>query len=191
MNVSDLARLGRPFTIVVGVSPTSGSPGALRWAVEEAAARRGRVVAVRAWRPHVPETATGGRLPSVIADGSARDDEAARLEHDVASVVGRDHVVETRVVAGKRRAVLVEESRDADLVVIDAGTSAEVGARWLGSRLVRSALCPVVVVPPSLGGRGPSAFGSAASSFARSVERAAGTAGRPGFQRPPGGRDGV
>ena len=182
MNVADP---GRAHTIVVGVSPTSGSPGALHWAVEEASLRGGRVVAVRAWRPHAPETATGGRVPSVVSDDSARGEELARLAEDVAQVLGHDHLVETRVVAGKRRAVLVEESRAADLVVIDAGHSTEVGARWLGSRLVRASHCPVVVVPPVLGGRGSSAFGAAAGRLGRAVERAAGTAGRPGFQRPP------
>lgn len=182
MNVADL---GRGRTIVVGVSPTSGSPGALRWAVEEASLRGGRVVAVRAWRPHAPETATGGRVPSVVSDDGARVVEAARLAEDLARVLGHDHLVESRVVAGKRRAVLVEESRNADLVVIDAGQSTEVGARWLGSRLVRASHCPVVVVPPALGGRGVSAFGAAAGRLGRSVERAAGTAGRPGFQHPP------
>lgn len=181
----NLAALGRPHTIVVGVSPTSGSPGALRWAVEEASVRGGRVVAVRAWRPHAPETATGGRVPSVVSHDSARAVEEARLAADVAKVLGHDHVVETRVVGGKRRAVLLEESRTADLVVIDAGRSTEVGARWLGSRIARASLCPVVVVPPALGDRGTGAFGQAVGRFGRSVERAAGTAGRPGFQRPP------
>jgi hypothetical protein len=113
--------------------------------------------------------------------------EQSRLVEDVAHVLGRDHLVDTRVVAGKRRAVLVEESRNADLVVIDAGRSTEVGARWLGSRLVHASKCPVVVVPPGLGDRGPSALGVTAGQLGRSVARAAGTAGRPGFQRPPSG----
>ena len=182
----NLAALGRTYTIVVGVSPTSGSPGALRWAVEEASVRGGRVVAVRAWRPHAPETATGGRVPSVVSDDRARADEESRLAEDVARVLGHDHVVETRVVGGKRRAVMLEESRSADLVVIDAGRSTEVGARWLGSRIARASHCPVVVVPPGLGGRGTGAVGQAVGKLGRSVERAAGTAGRPGFQRPPG-----
>jgi nucleotide-binding universal stress UspA family protein len=181
----NLAALGRTYTIVVGVSPTSGSPGALRWAVEEASVRGGRVIAVRAWRPHAPETATGGRVPSVVSDDSALGDEEGRLADDVAKVLGHDHVVETRVVAGKRRSVLLEESRSADLVVIDAGRSTEVGARWLGSRIVRASQCPVVVVPPALAGRGTTALGQAVGALGRSVERAAGTAGRPGFQRPP------
>ncbi|WP_374968732.1 universal stress protein [Terrabacter sp. BE26] len=184
MNVKDL---GRPHRIVVGVSPTSGSPGALRWAVEEAAVRGGRVVAVRAWRPHQPETATGGRLPSVVSDDTALAVEQARLAEDVARALGPDHLVETRVVAGKRRAVLVEESRSADLLVIDAGQSTEMGARWLGGRLVQVAHCPVVVVPPALGDLPPRPVGSAAGRLGRSVERAAATAGRPGFRRPPSG----
>ena len=183
----NVAALGREHTIVVGVSPTSCSPGALRWAVDEAALRGGRVVAVRAWRPHAPETATGGRLPSVVSDETALGNETSRLADDVAHVLGRDHLVETRVVAGKRRAVLVEESRNADLVVIDAGHSTEVKARWLDSRLVRASHCPVVVVPPAIGERAPSALGAAAGRLGRSIERAAGTAGRPGFQRPPAG----
>ena len=182
----NLADLGRPYTIVVGVSPTSGSPGALRWAVEQTSIRGGRVVAVRAWRPHAPETATGGRVPSVVSDDGALAVEEARLAEDVATVLGPDHVVETRVVGGKRRAVMVEESRSADLVVIDAGRSTEVGSRWLGSRIVRASHCPVVVVPPAIGGRGATPLGQAVGRLGRSVERAAGTAGRPGFQRPPG-----
>ncbi|HET9631227.1 MAG TPA: universal stress protein [Terrabacter sp.] len=183
----NVARLGRPYTIIVGVSPTSGSPGALRWAVEEAAVRGGRVVAIRAWRAHMPETATGGRLPTVVSDETTFAVEQSRLADDVAHVLGPDHLVETRVVAGKRRAVLIEESRTADLLVIDAGHSTEVGARWLGSRLVHGAHCPVVVVPPALGDLPVSGLGSAAGRFERSVERAAATAGRPGFQRPLGG----
>ncbi|MEW1955260.1 universal stress protein [Terrabacter sp. NPDC080008] len=183
----NVANLGKPHRIVVGVSPTSGSPGALRWAVEEAAVRGGHVLAVRAWRAHMPETATGGRLPSVVSDDTTLAAEQARLAEDVVRVLGPDHVVDTRVIPGKRRAVLIEESRTADLLVIDAGHSTEVGARWLGSRLVRAAHCPVVVVPPALGELPPRTVGLAADRFERSVERAAATAGRPGFQRPPSG----
>jgi len=38
----------RPFTVAVGVSDTSRSPSALRWAVQEAAVHSGVVIALRA-----------------------------------------------------------------------------------------------------------------------------------------------
>ncbi|MBD3784766.1 MAG: universal stress protein, partial [Micrococcales bacterium] len=48
------------YTVVVGVSPRSSSPTALRWAHEQAAAHGGRVVAVRAWRAPNPQATPSG-----------------------------------------------------------------------------------------------------------------------------------
>jgi nucleotide-binding universal stress UspA family protein len=147
-----------PFTVVVGVSPTSRSPVALAWAQEEARIRGGRVVAVRAWRP-VPPTYTGNRPPMLGEEPtSALAQEEARLAEDVDGVLGPAHQVECRLVEGGRRRVLLREAAGADLLVLDAPRRSQLsGGVFFAHRLVYSAPCPVVIMahpqrPPHLSG---------------------------------------
>jgi len=173
------------FTVVVGVSTTSTSPGALTWAVAEAAARGGSVVAVRAWRPVTP-TSSGTRPPLQTYDAeTAYAGERERLSADVAAVLGPDHQVECRLVEGGRRKVLLKQARDADLLVVDAPRQTELsGGVFFAHRLVYAAPCPVVIMPPSVSGLGPTGLAKAGRKLGEEVVRAAGTAGRPGV-RPP------
>lgn len=182
------------FTVVVGVSRTSRSPGALRWAVQEAAAHSGRVVAVRAWRPPNPQsTASTGKPPVVSQDrGSMERQETQQLALDLESVLGAEHQVQPRLIRGKRLAVLLAAGAAADLLVVDAPRRGELpGSRRLAVRLVQQAQCPIVVMPPVLGETGNSPLQSAGKAVAeagrsvgRSVTTAAGTAGRPGIRTP-------
>lgn len=171
------------YTIVVGVSATSKSPTALRWAVDLASLRGGRVVAVRAWRPLAPQTASRVTAAPIIEDESASEAEARRqLEADVAEVLGPDHGVEVRLVHGGKRSSLLEAARGADLLVIDAPRRLDLSAvPGFAQRIVYAAPCPVVVMPPSISGAPRTPLERAAGAVGRSVTEAAGRAGRPGL----------
>lgn len=136
------------YTVVVGVSETSGSPAALRWAVTQARHFDGRVVAVRAWKLP-PATASSRPGVSPLAHDRETVLTAAhnRLEDDVSAVLGPDHGVEIRLVEGGRRKVLVAQSIDADLLVVDAPRTIDVSGQTLARKLVLHAQCPVVVMP--------------------------------------------
>jgi hypothetical protein len=178
-----------PYTIVVGVSATSKSPAALHWAAELAALRGGRVVAVRAWRPTPPQT--GSRVtpaPLTQDPPSVHDEVLAEFEVDVAEVLGGGHGVEVRLVEGGRRTGLLAASADADLLVIDSPRRLDLtAAPGFAQRLVYSARCPVVVMPPSVSGAPKTRLERAAGAVGRSMVDAAGRAGRPGLSHPPTG----
>lgn len=174
------------YTIVVGVSASSKSPTALQWAAELAALRGGRVVAVRAWRPTPPQTASRV-TPAPLSEDSVAAETQARLalEDDVRAVLGPDHDVEPRLVHGGKRKVLIAQSREADLLVVDAPRRTDLtSAPLFAQRLIYRAACPVVVMPPDVSGAPQTPLVRAGRAMAREVARSAGTAGRPGVQPP-------
>lgn len=181
-----MADHSQPYTIVVGVSATSKSPTALHWATELAALRGGRVVAVRAWRPLTPQTASRVNPAPMIEDlSSVEAEHRAELEADVAEVLGGDHTVEVRLVHGGRRTALLAAAQHADLLVIDAPRKLDLtNLPGFAQRLVYTAPCPVVVMPPSVSGAPRTPLERAASTVARSVGEAAGRAGRAGLSHP-------
>nr|WP_276612245.1 universal stress protein [Kineococcus vitellinus] len=171
--------------LVVGVSRRTGSPQALRWAQEEADHRGGRVRAVLAWRPPRAPAVAGGRPPAVATTGVA--DLQAQAEEQLAALVeaalGQGHVVERVAVQGAPRAVLLRQSREAELLVLDSPRSAELstpGAKLLAPRLVFSSACPVVVMPPPVE-EGLSPTRRAAQRLGRAAASAVASAGRPGL----------
>ena len=176
----------QPYTIVVGVSATSKSPTALHWATELAALRGGRVVAVRAWRPTPPQTASRVTPSPITEDaGAAQAQALADLQADVAEVLGGGHGVDVRLVHGGKRRSLLVAAEHADLLVIDAPRRLDISAMpGFAMRLVSSASCPVVVMPPRVSGAPRSALERAAGTMARNVTEAAGRAGRPGLSHP-------
>ncbi|MGO4130646.1 universal stress protein [Janibacter sp. RAF20_2_2] len=174
----------RPYTVVVGVSTTSGSPAALRWAAAQVALNEGRLVAVRAWKM----TATAGSTSGVIAASTPRErDVVGTLERslaaDVAAVLGPDHGAELRLVRGGHRRVLLEAAEGADLLVIDAPRRLA-GEPMFAQRLLERATCPVVAMPPSISEQPLGMVERAGRAIGRAAVRSAGTAGRPGY-RPP------
>lgn len=176
-----------PYTVVVGVSPTSKSDIALHWAADQAEHHAGRVVAVRAWQ--VPrsappgtlsESTSAGRLPTAA---SLQSDARARLAADVEQVLGPDHGVEILVLRGGRRKSLVKAAQGADLLVVDAPRALTTGPMF-AHRLIYSASCPVVVMPPRISGAPPSWLQRLSTSAGRQALQSLGTSGRPGLTAP-------
>ena len=173
-----------PYTVVVGVSATSKSPTALMWARAQAEANGGRAVAVRLYRePNVPAGPSGSSSRIPQDPDSLQAQQHAQLDQDVTEVLGENHGVETRVVRGSKRRGLLNEAREADLLVIDAPRTPSMSP-LLAHRIVYAATCPVVVMPPSISGVPESALSRSARAIGRAALRSAGTSGRPGF-RPP------
>ena len=173
----------RPYTVVVGVSPTSKSPTALDWARAQAGSA-GKVVAVRAWRMPNPQATPSGTPAGRIARPEDVETQAsAALAQDVAAALGADHGVELRLVRGSKYGVLLAAAADADLLVVDAPRQLLAGPMF-AHRLIYAASCPVVVMPPVVAGGSPTVLSRVADAVGRNVLAAAGTAGRPGYQRP-------
>ena len=146
MNAEDRRR-----TVVVGIDGSEEALGAVRWAVPEARRRRAtlRLVTAFAWTddrmvgwPGLGQTAYGARLRALAENSlTAAADLATELDPDLP--------VERDLVLGFPGGVLVEQSRDAELLVVgDRGrgraTSALAGSVAVG--VAAHSACPVVVV---------------------------------------------
>ncbi|MCU1473104.1 universal stress protein [Amnibacterium sp.] len=140
----------RNGTVVVGVSPTSGSPAALRWGADEAKRRGTDLVALSAWRPPRPPMAPGGRPPGVTYDAEEAVGEAReRLAEQVRATLGEGVQVFTEIVHGSTFRVLLQASETAEMLVLDAPSRLELPeGPTLARRLIYSAECPVVIMPP-------------------------------------------
>lgn len=178
----------RPL-VVVGVSQTSHSPVALRWAADYATLVNAHLLAVRAWRPSHPPSAAAGR-PSVVSrdvDAERQHAESA-LYDDVRQSLGENHAAHCEIREGTPASVLTALSRIASLLVIDAPRRTDLNTSpMLAHRLVYNASCPVVVMPPRISQQPDSPLISAGKWLARGIVESAGTAGRPGI-RPPATR---
>jgi nucleotide-binding universal stress UspA family protein len=141
------------MTVVVGVSPSTGSPAALRWGAAEAQLRGVALRAVLAWRPPRSPGSTGTRPPLVL--GTAGESPAAeaqtRLHEHVTQALGPDAAVECAAVPGSAVHALLAAAENADLLVIGEprpGRLASVKASLVAPQVVLKAPCPVVVMPP-------------------------------------------
>ena len=141
------------MTIVVGVSPITGSPQALRWAAEEARLRNVPVRAVLAWRMPSPAAAPAGRPPGgagASTDGNYLAAAELALREHVRSALGDDSGVECVVTRGRVVNGLLAHAEDADLIVIgetEENRMSNVRAGMATPRLLGRAKCPVVVMP--------------------------------------------
>ncbi|MHB1594427.1 MAG: universal stress protein [Streptosporangiaceae bacterium] len=140
--------------VVVGVDGSPASAMAMAWAARYARAMGATVRAVLAWHypaPAVP--APIGVAPAVVAS----DIERARredLEMAIAATFGDPPSVkvEPKVVYGHPSQVLIDESRDADLLVVGSRGHGGFSGMLLGSvstHCVTHAACPVTVVRTS------------------------------------------
>ncbi len=141
------------MTIVVGVSPTSGSPSALRWAADEAKLRNVPLRAVLAWRPPSAPGASGGRPPSgtaFAASGDYAGDAERQLREYVSAALGSDDAVDCVAVHGGPVNALLTNATDAELLVVGeprrGRLASERSARLVAPRVVLKAPCPVVVM---------------------------------------------
>ena len=141
--------------IVVGVDHSEGAKAALRFALEEARFRQASLRAVHAmarsvsyglrWLVDVSADPSRGR-----GSWSSNVDQRCRADGD-------DVEIERRVVEGAPGAVLVDESRDADLLVVGSRGHGGFAGLLLGSvsqQCAHHAECPVVIVraPSGLAG---------------------------------------
>ncbi len=138
--------------LVVGVDGSSHSLDALRWAVEEARLRHATIEAVYAWRPPYIGEAGGMAAVAVSWDQLA---EAAKDALDAAvdslAAEASDVVFERRCLEGPPALTLVEEAKDAVMLVVGSRGHGGFLGLLLGSvahHVAHHAPCPVVVVPP-------------------------------------------
>jgi len=140
--------------IVVGVDHSDGAKAALRFALEEAKLRRARLRVVHAWR----FTAFGGSgmeagvLPTLAVElDDLRNAAEAALDATLRETIPDPGVeVERRLVEGPAAPALIDESRDAELLVV--GSRGLGGFRGLllgsvGQQVAHHAACPVTIVP--------------------------------------------
>jgi nucleotide-binding universal stress UspA family protein len=143
-----MSSAGQPF-IVVGVSGSPASAGALRWAADEAARPQARLHIVCGWEEqHRAPYASAAGQPSAAQQRTAA---AARLSEAIRSVFG--HLppagLTAEVVRGLAARVLISRSSGADLLVLGSESPLEPAGRAaepVVSACLRRSLCPVVVV---------------------------------------------
>jgi nucleotide-binding universal stress UspA family protein len=160
VQVAATARPGSPVRrrqempgIIVGIDGSHHSTRALEWALKEAALQHAQLTVLTVHS--VPASPWTGN--PVVGERDADDQEmmlkaAEELTHKAASKLGeaRPDSVMIRAISGYPARELVDESRDADLVVVGsrgAGGFAKLMMGSISSQVVEHAHCPVVVVP--------------------------------------------
>jgi nucleotide-binding universal stress UspA family protein len=137
-------------TIVVGVGGSPASRTALTWAAAEAADHRADLIVLAVWeRTLLPPMGSGGVPESPVPDPSQRATED--LLTVIKEELGEDPplLVQPRVKQGTPAKVLIEESANADLVVVGARGHGGFRGLVLGSvsqHVAAYAKCPVAVV---------------------------------------------
>lgn len=132
--------------IVVGVDGSAASVEALRQAQRLAKPLGAQVVATAFWEP--PQI-VDGYVAMGIGDFEERAGETLKMAVDEAFGPDVPENVTSRLVQGHPRASLIEESRDADMIVVGRRGHGGFGGLLLGSvssALVAHAHCPVLVV---------------------------------------------
>jgi nucleotide-binding universal stress UspA family protein len=153
-------------TIVVGVDGSPESKNALRWAGEEARLRGASVRAIHVyddpilrWEAYGPpegamftseqfaELEEGLRSRAAEVQGQAE----ALVERAVAELGAIDDVkVDTVALRGRPASTLIEESKDADLLVVGSRGHGGFKELVLGSvshQCAQHAVCPIVILP--------------------------------------------
>lgn len=137
--------------VVVGVDGSAESVNALKWAAGYAAATRARISAVLCWNYPAPaRLAPIGKAPQAITD-AVRVNMQAALDKASADVFGNStpDKVTTKIEYGHPAMVLVNESSDADLLVVGSRGHGAFTGMLVGSvsiHCVSNAACPVVVI---------------------------------------------
>lgn len=139
--------------IVAGLDDSAHAAEVLRFALHEADIRGTRLRAVHAWTgaPVVP-MAGPGMIPAVPAE-EVQAAATKRLEELVSKVAAkRAEQVERVVAAGPAGEVILDNARDAELIVVGTHARGPVGELMLGSvshYVARHSRSPVVIVPPT------------------------------------------
>ena len=137
--------------IVVGVDGSGSSRNAIRFAVDEARLRTPTVKAVYAWQ--WPRVGFQYIPPDLIDPGGARSSRPGdRRGGGDRSELTRERRDRCRAVEGPSASVLIDASRDADLLVLGSRGRGGFSGLLLGSvgqQCVHQAVCPVVIVRPA------------------------------------------
>jgi nucleotide-binding universal stress UspA family protein len=145
---------GKAECVVVGVDGSAESATAMAWAARYAKAMGATIRAVLAW--HYPTTAgvppVGITPPSVSAE--VEQNRRELLDRAIAAAFGDSPEVpiDRRIVYGHAAQVLIDESKDADLLVVGNRGHGAFSGMLLGSvstHCVTHAACPVTVVRAS------------------------------------------
>jgi nucleotide-binding universal stress UspA family protein len=141
----------RRQVVAVGIDGSAESVAALGWASRYAAATGAKVRAVHAWHYPAAFGVPEGKAPERVT-GEVEQRIRDELAQAVAQVYPEpdDAQVETAVRYGHPVEVLIDESKNADLLVVGhhghhAFTGMLVGS--VSIHCVSNAACPVVVVP--------------------------------------------
>jgi len=139
--------------IVVGIDHSKGANAALQFALKEARLRQATLRVVHAWQfAYVGATGLEGMLPVVGGEfEDFRQGGVVVLDEILREVVAdtRGVTIERRLDQGTPAAVLIEESRDADLLVVGSRGHGGFAQLLLGSvsqQCAQHAFCPVVIV---------------------------------------------
>jgi nucleotide-binding universal stress UspA family protein len=141
--------------IVVGVDRSASAKAALRFTLDEARLRQARVRVIHAWQFRPPYGRSVGIEGVPLALGADLDGfqraAAAELDAIVAEAApgAGGFGIEKRVEQGDPATVLVDQSRDADLLVVGSRGHGGFASLLLGSvsqACAQHAACPVVIV---------------------------------------------
>lgn len=132
-------------TVVVGIDGSEAAAHAAEWAVEEAIARDVplRLVCVTSARP------AAGLFPNEVGLETEYAETVLRQARAAIAATGKDVEVDTVIVAGAPAAVLLAESRTAELVCVGSSGIGAVSSRVVGSTattLAEEASCPVAII---------------------------------------------
>ena len=136
--------------VVVGVDGSAESVAALAWAARYASATGARVQALMAW--HYPGAVGGPPIEKAPESVHAQTEEQMRatLNESIAKACpGKEPGVETSLGYGHPAQVLIDASKDADLLVVGSRGHGSWSGMLVGSvsiHCVSTAPCPVVVV---------------------------------------------
>ena len=143
--------------IVVGVDGSEGAKAALHFALEEAKLRQATLRAVHTWQiRYSGGFGMEGFGPVIPADFEVRR-TAEGVLHDVLqeAVPDADGIaIERRVAEGGAATVLIDESRNADLLVVGSRGLGGFAGLLLGSvsqQCAHHAACPVAIVHAGTG----------------------------------------
>lgn len=136
-------------TIVVGVSGSAASVTALRWAAAEAGRRNALLRVIRSW--HAPERAPYARCGGQLSVTQLRAIARQEMDDAVSGIfaTGAPANIETEFTDGCPARTLIDQSLDADLLVLGAHPAPSPSEPSVGP-VVRVCLgrahCPVVVI---------------------------------------------
>jgi nucleotide-binding universal stress UspA family protein len=138
--------------VIVGVSGSPASAGALRWTAAEAQQRHARLRVIRSWDPEFEAAAMPVGLQ--LAPARQRAAAADSLARQLRAAFGPQPPdgASAELAQGVPEWVLTDQSATAQLLVVGSATPPNHTARSIGP-VVRYCLsraqCPVVVSPPA------------------------------------------